>query len=65
MKTLEEELAELTGEEVDIVTASDIVNYVDKIYPNRMVLEEMSDFERGKLAGKIELITAMKHIIEN
>lgn len=41
------------------MNALELVEKYMEIYPNAMVLEEMSDFERGKLAGKIELLLEM------
>lgn len=47
------------------MTAHGIVKKVEDIYPDKMVLEEMSDFERGKKAGKVELIQEMKQLLED
>ena len=42
----------------------DLIATLDELYPNTMVVDEISEFERLKLAGKVELIQYLKHLAE-
>lgn len=37
---------------------------LEELYPDTMVLEKMDEFERGKLAGKVELIKEVRELLE-
>jgi hypothetical protein len=37
-------------------TTIDLLKKLEEMFPDQMVTEEMSDFERGKKAGVIELL---------
>lgn len=41
-----------------------ILDILDSRYPNTMVTDRMDEFERIKLAGKIELIKEIKYLID-
>ena len=41
-----------------------IVEILEKRYPDLMVVDHMDEWERAKLAGKVELIAEIKVIIE-
>lgn len=38
------------------IKSIDLIKFLETIYIDKMVLEEMSEFERGKKAGNIEII---------
>lgn len=39
----------------------DLIEELDKAYPDKMIVDNnMSEFERAKLAGKVELIRTLK-----
>ena len=37
-----------------------IIEVIESWYPDKMITEDMEDFDRGKLAGKVELIREIK-----
>ena len=41
------------------MTALELVQKYMEIYPNTMVIDKMDEFERIKLAGKIDLLLEM------
>ena len=41
----------------------DLVKKLEELYPDVMVLSKMDEWERAKMAGKIELIQAIKAMI--
>ena len=41
----------------------DLVKKLEEMYPDVMVLSKMDEWERAKMAGKIELIQAIKAMI--
>ena len=43
----------------------EVIEYFKKQYPDVMVLDEVSEYERLKLAGKVELINEMVKFIED
>lgn len=40
----------------------DLIKELDKLYPDQMVIDQMDEFDRAKLAGKIELVRYLKHL---
>ncbi len=43
----------------------EMIEHFKKMYPDEMVLVEMSDFERGKGAGMVELLKEMQRWYED
>jgi len=43
----------------------DVLEHFKKVYPDEMVLEPITEFDRLKLAGKVELINEMVKFIED
>jgi len=42
----------------------ELIVALEELYPNTMVIDEISEFERLKLAGKVELIQYLKHLAQ-
>lgn len=40
----------------------DLLTRLEEMYPDRMVTEHLSDFDRGKQAGVIELLRLLKQL---
>lgn len=44
----------------------DLIQVLDELYPDRMVIsDDVSNTEKLRLEGKVELIRLLKHNIEN
>jgi len=43
----------------------DLLDKLEELYPDVMVTESISDFERGKRAGVIELLRFLKQLRDN
>lgn len=41
-----------------------LIEKLEEWYPDKMVVENIDEFERAKLAGKIELIQEIKDLVE-
>jgi hypothetical protein len=42
----------------------ELIVALEELYPDTMVIDEISEFERLKLAGKVELIRYLKHLAQ-
>lgn len=40
----------------------ELIKELDKMFPDRMVIDQMDESERLKLAGKVELIRYLKYL---
>ena len=40
----------------------DLLKELERMYPDQMVTEQLSDFERGKKAGVIELLRLLQQL---
>jgi hypothetical protein len=40
----------------------DLLKELERMFPDQMVTEQMSDFERGKKAGVIDLLRLLKQL---
>ena len=40
----------------------DLLKELERLYPDQMVTEDISDFERGKRAGVIELLRLLQQL---
>jgi hypothetical protein len=54
---------EVEHEESQIVLAKELIEYIEDMYPDEMVDNDATAWERGKLYGKVELIKEMKQIV--
>ena len=43
----------------------DLIKQLDKLFPDEMIIDETNEFDRAKLAGKIELIRYLKALQGN
>lgn len=42
----------------------DLIKELDKLYPDQMITNNTDEFERIKLAGKVELIRYLKNFLK-
>ncbi len=42
----------------------DVIEHFSELYPDSMVVFEMNEFDRAKLAGKIDLLREIKMFVE-
>lgn len=44
----------------------DLIKVLDELYPNKMIIgDELSDKDKLRLEGKVELIQLLKHNLDN
>lgn len=42
----------------------DLIKQLEEMFPDKMLVEDVDAFDRGKLAGVIDLIRYLKHLTE-
>lgn len=52
----------MNEEEVLPKDAYELVKYLDRLFPDRIVTAEQSPYEQGKLHGIIEVIRRLKYV---
>ena len=58
MEEIEEELSGM------FMSLSDVQRYLEELYPDKMILDNVDEFDRIKLAGKTELAIELLSLID-
>jgi len=49
---------------MNVPTVDDAITHFEKLYPDKMQLTNMPEFERVKLAGKVELLNEIRKFLK-